>query len=155
MRFLDKITGKRGVKMKGAEFRGLIATILFSAFAVMAVFSLLDPFIADTTETLTVNTEKYYINLGWLQLYFATLLITFVLIIFFMEKNQVWALILGLVLGSIPLLEHYRLPSVVQVLNLFEQGAAKNIQTYIPYLAILLGALVVFGLLKITNRILR
>jgi small-conductance mechanosensitive channel len=44
---------------------------------------------------------------------------------------------------------------VVQVLNLFEQGAAKNIQTYIPYLAILLGALVVFGLLKITNRILR
>lgn len=141
--------------MKGAEIRGLIATILFSAFAVIAIFSLLDPFITEATETLTVNTQKYYINLGWIKVYFGTLLLTFVVMIFFMEKKQVWALILGLVLGSIPLLEEYRLPGVVRVMNLFNQNTAANLQTYIPYVAILLGALVVFGLLKVTNRILK
>ncbi|NLY91418.1 MAG: hypothetical protein GX081_07400 [Firmicutes bacterium] len=141
--------------MKGEEIRGLLATILFSAFTVIAVFFLLDPFIAETTETITVNTQKYYINLGWLQVYYMTLLITFVLMIFFMEKKQVWALILGLVLGSVPLLEQYRLPGVVRVLNVFNQSAASNLQTYIPYVAVFLGALVVFGLLKVTNRILK
>lgn len=139
--------------MKGAEFRGIIGTILFSAFTVIAVFSLLDPFIAETTETLTVNSQKFYINLGWIKVYFSTLLFTFVLMILFMEKRQVGFLILGLVLGSLPLLEQYRIPGVVKVLNLFNQGAAGNLQTYIPYAAVLLGALGVFGLLKATNRI--
>jgi len=141
--------------MKGAEIRGSIATILFSAFTVLAIFSLLDPFIAEATETITVNTQKYYINLGWVKVYFTTLLLTFVLMVFFMDRKQVWSLILGLVLGSVPLLEEYRLPGAVKVLNLFNQNMATNLQTHIPYVAVLLGALVVFGLLKVTGRILK
>jgi len=139
--------------VKGAEIRGFIAMVLFSAFTVMAIFSLLDPYIDETIETITVNTEKYYLNLGWIKVYYGTLLLSFILMIFFMDKNQVGALILGQVLGSVPLLEHYRLPGVVRVLNLFNQETAANLQTYLPYVAVLLGALVVFGLLKLVNRI--
>lgn len=139
--------------MKSTELRGLLGTILFSAFAVIAVFFLLDPLVTDTTETLVVNTHKIYINFGWIKGYGGTLLITFVLMIFFMNKRQVWPLIIGLVLGSIPLLEQYRVPGVARVMNVIGQTATAKVQTYIPHLAVLLGAFLVLVLLKITNRI--
>lgn len=141
--------------MRGAEIRGFLGMVFLSAFTVLAIFFLLDPYIDGTIETITINTAKYYFNLGWLKTYYATLLLTFVFMIFFMDKNQVGALILGLVLGSVPLLEKYRLPGTVRVLNLFHQETATNLQTYLPYVAVLLGVLVVFGLLKLTNRIFR
>lgn len=139
--------------MKDTELRGLIGTILFSAFAVIAVFFLLDPLISDSTETILINTHKIYINFGWIQVYYGTLLIAFVLMILFMNKTQVWFLVIGLVLGSIPLLDQYRIPGVGKVMNIFSQNATANFQTYIPHLAVLIGALVVLALLKITNRI--
>src|SRR5690606_31332402 len=121
----------------------------------IAVFFLLNPLVKDTTETIVVNTHKIYINFGWIKGYGGTLLITFVLMILFMNKQQVWPLILGLVLGSIPLLEQYRMPGVAQVMNVFGKSATTSIQAYIPHLAVLLGALLVMALLKIANRILK
>lgn len=139
--------------MKGSDLRGLLGTVLFSAFAVIAVFFLLDPLVKGGTETLVINTHKIHINFGWIKEYGATLLVTFGLMIFVMDKRQVWPLVIGLVLGSIPLIEQYRMPGVAQVMNVFGQSASNNIQTYIPHLTVLLGALLVLALLKVTNRI--
>ena len=139
--------------MKGTELRDHLSTILFSAFAVIAVFFLLRPMITDTTETLVINTQKIYINLGWVKGYGVTLFITFVLMVLFMNKHQIWSLIIGLLVGSLPLLKQYQIPGVARVMNVFGQSAALNVQTVIPYLAIILGALLVLVLLKIANRI--
>ncbi|HHW12354.1 MAG TPA: hypothetical protein GXX33_05055 [Firmicutes bacterium] len=139
--------------MKETDLRGLLGTILFSAFTVIALFFLLQPLVAESTETLVVNTHKIYINFGWIKVYGGVLLIAFVLMVIFMNKRQVWPLIIGLVLGSIPLLEQYRVPGVARVLNVFSQSATANIQTFIPHLTVFLGALVVLALLRITNRI--
>ena len=49
--------------MKETALRGLLGTILFSAFAVIAVFFLLNPLVKDTTETIVVNTHKIILTL--------------------------------------------------------------------------------------------
>ena len=139
--------------MKATELRANLGTMLFVIFSIITVFTLLDPVISEAIETLSINNHKFYINLGWIKVYLATLLTTFVLILLFMDKRQVWLLSLGIILGSILLVKDYRIPGVVQVLNLFEQNSAANFQTYIPYLAIALGTLLLFGLLKVINKI--
>ncbi|NLM36588.1 MAG: hypothetical protein GX202_00490 [Firmicutes bacterium] len=139
--------------MKETDFRGLLGTILFSAFTVIALFFLLQPLVPGSTETLVVNTHKIYINFGWIKVYGGVLLIAFVLMVIFMNKQRVWPLLIGLVLGSLPLIEQYRVPGIGQVMNVFSQAATVKLQDYIPHLAVLLGALVVLVLLKIANRI--
>jgi hypothetical protein len=136
------------------ELRSNLATILFCAFSIIAVFFLLNPLIGEATETLTVNSKKIYLNVGWMKVYFATLLVTFVLIILLMDKKLVWVLTLGLVLGSIPVLDQYRVPGLGRLVSVFEKNNLGNFQTYIPYLTVILGIFLVLILLKILNKIL-
>ena len=138
--------------MKGSDLRGLLGTVSFSAFAVIAVFFLFGSIGQGRHRNIGDQYAKIHINFGWIKEYGATLLVTFGLMIFIMDKRQVWPLVIGLVLGSI-LIEQYRMPGVAQVMNVFGQSATNNIQTYIPHLTVLLGALLVLALLKVTNRI--
>ncbi|HBR28556.1 MAG TPA: hypothetical protein DD734_03605 [Firmicutes bacterium] len=137
------------------ELRSNLTTILFCAFSIIAVFFLLDPLIAEATDTLTVNSKRIYLNVGWIKVYFATLLVTFILIILLMDKKQIWVLTLGLVLGSIPVLDQYRVPGLGRVVSVFQQNNLGDFQTYIPYLAVILGIFLVLVLLKVMNKVLK
>ena len=138
--------------MKGAQLRSDLSNLLFTAFSIISVFSLLDPFIKEATETITINNQKIYMNLGWMEVYLCTLAITFILILLFMDKNKVWLLSFGVILGSFPIIERYRVPGVGQVLNLFDKQGT-NLQDLIPYFTVLVGTLLILGLLKGANKV--
>ncbi|HBK67132.1 MAG TPA: hypothetical protein DDZ91_00685 [Firmicutes bacterium] len=138
--------------MKGAQLRSDLSNLLFTAFSIISVFSLLDPFIKEATETITINNQKIYMNLGWMEVYLCTLAITFILILLFMDKNKVWFLSIGVILGSFPIIDRYRVPGVGQILNLFDKQGT-NLQDLLPYLTVLVGTLAILGLLKGANKV--
>src|SRR5690554_7720933 len=46
---------------------------LFNAFSVVAIFNIIEPFLPKNSATLSINSEKIYINIGWLWIFVCTL----------------------------------------------------------------------------------
>ena len=139
--------------MSDAKFRANVNTILFNAFSVISVFFLLNPFIKKATDTITINGNRIHFDQGWLTTYLFTLLITFFLAILLKDKRQIWLTTIGVLLGSLPLLEQYNFPVTAKLGKTLGQQGGANIEIYIPYLAIIVGILIVFGLIKGANKV--
>ncbi len=139
--------------MSDTKLRSTVNTLLFSAFSVISVFFLLNPFIKKATESITINGNRIHFDQGWLTTYLFTLIITFILIIFVKDKKQIWLISVGALLGSLPLLEQYNFPVVAKIGKAFSQQGGSNFELYIPHIAIILGILILFGLLKGVNKV--
>ena len=131
------------------------AVLLFNAFALVALFFLLAPFFPGRTGTVVINEIKIYYNSGWVSAYFIALAATLVLTIIFGARKRVALTILGVLAGSLLLVDAYNLSQLVNLLDSFGKQGLKVLQDYLPHLAAVVGTLVYWGLLSFYNWIFR
>lgn len=137
------------------EVRAGGATLLFNTFALVALFSLLSSFFPGKTGTVVINEVRIHYNAGWLTAYFIALAATLVLTIIFGSRKKVVLTILGVLAGSLLLLDFYNLSQFVAVFDSFGKQGLKVLQDYLPHLAAVIGTLVYWGLLSLYNWIFR
>lgn len=131
------------------------AVLLFNAFALVALFFLLSRFFPGKTGTVIINEVRIYYNSGWLISYFIALAATLVLTIIFGARKRVALTILGVLAGSLLLIDFYNLSQLVSLLDSFGKQDLKVLQDYLPHLAAGVGTLVYWGLLSFYNWIFR
>lgn len=137
--------------MKWEKFRHDFSIFLFNVFTVISVFTILRPFGPETSETITVNSQKIYINLGWLWVYSLSLLLVVIINILFLERKRLFLIFLGILAGSFVLLNTYTFPALVQIVNSFNRQGLKAVQYYIPHVAAVLGSFLALGVLRLYN----
>jgi hypothetical protein len=141
--------------MNRDEVRTGGAVLLFNAFALVALFFILSSFFPGKTGTVVVNEVKIYYNSGWLTAYFIALAATLVMTIVFGSRKRVVLTILGVLAGSLLLLDFYNLSQIVNFLDSFGKQGLKVLQDYLPHLAAVVGTLVYWGLLSLYNWLFR
>ncbi len=140
--------------MSREEYRSGGILFLFNAFAVVALFFLLEPFFSSGTGSVTINETRIYYNAQWLTLYFIALAITLVLTLVFGSRRRILLNVAGIFLGSLALLSFYRLPQLVSLFGSGRQGW-KIIQHNLHYLAVIVGTLLYWALLRLFDRVFR
>jgi len=138
---------KEDVRAGGALF-------LFNAFAVVALFFLLEPFFSGGTGSVTINQTRIYYNAEWLTVYFIALAATLVLTLIFGSRRRVLLNVTGILAGSLALLNLYRLPQLVSLLDSSRQGW-KIVQNNLHFLAVIVGTLLYWALLRLYDRVFR
>src|SRR5690554_1565350 len=141
--------------MNRDEVRTGGAVLLFNAFALVALFFILSSFFPGKTGTVVVNEVKIYYNSDWLTAYFIALAATLVMTIVFGSRKRVVLTILGVLAGSLLLLDFYNLSQIVNFLDSFGKQGLKVLQDYLPHLAAVVGTLVYWGLLSLYNWLFR
>lgn len=141
--------------MNRDEVRTGGAVLLFNAFALVALFFILSSFFPGKTGTVVVNEVKIYYNSGWLTAYFIALAATLVMTIVFGSRKRVVLTILGVLAGSLLLLDFYNLSQIVNFLDSFGKQGLKVLQDYLPHLAAVVGTMVYWGLLSLYNWLFR
>ena len=141
--------------MNRDEVRTGGAVLLFNAFALVALFFILSSFFPGKTGTVVVNEVKIYYNSGWLTAYFIALAATLVMTIVFGSRKRVVLTILGVLAGSLLLVDAYNLSQLVNLLDSFGKQGLKVLQDYLPHLAAVVGTLVYWGLLSLYNWLFR
>lgn len=140
--------------MSREEYRAGGALFLFNAFAVVALFFLLDQFFSGGTGSVTINETRIYYNAQWLTVYFIALAVTLVLSLVFGSRRRVLLNVAGIFVGSLALLSFYRLPQLVGLFGSGRQGW-KVIQHNLHYLAVIVGTLLYWALLRLFDRVFR
>ncbi|HEY8345078.1 MAG TPA: hypothetical protein VIL66_07810 [Bacillota bacterium] len=139
--------------MNWEKFRLDFTLFLFNVFSVVAVFNIIEPFLPKDTATVTINSERIYVNIGWLWVFFCTLALVLLINILLLDRRRVLHIILGIFIGSLILLNTYTFPALVAIVSSFNNEGIKAAQKYIPHIAAVVGALISMALLKLYNKI--
>jgi|GEM_PF-2087172 len=139
--------------MNCEKFRLDFTLFLFNAFSVVAIFNIIEPFLPKNSATLSINSEKIYINIGWLWIFVCTLALVLVINILLLDRKRVFHISLGIFVGALILLNTYTFPALVKIVSSFSTEGIKALQNYIPHIAAVVGSLISFGILKLYNKI--
>jgi hypothetical protein len=120
---------------------------------VVAVFNIIEPFLPKNAATVTINSEKIYVNIGWLWIFFCTLALVLLINILLLDRKRVLHITLGILVGALVLLNTYTFPALVKIVSNFNNEGLKAAQYYIPHIAAVVGTLISLGVLKLYNKI--
>jgi hypothetical protein len=139
--------------MNWEKFRLDFTLFLFNVFSVVAVFNIIEPFLPKNAATVTINSEKIYVNIGWLWIFFCTLALVLLINILLLDRKRVLHITLGILVGALVLLNTYTFPALVKIVSNFNNEGLKAAQYYIPHIAAVVGTLISLGVLKLYNKI--